>query len=80
MTIEIATRLGILRGFQSALGFAAPVHGLITEKTRHRVSPIENIAEAAYILASGDPKTLTGRVLNAAPFLDEMGVKPSALV
>jgi hypothetical protein len=25
MTIEIATRLGILRGFQSALGFAAPV-------------------------------------------------------
>ncbi len=56
------------------------VHGLITEKTRHRVSPIENIAEAAYILASGDPKTLTGRVLNAAPFLDEMGVKPSALV
>lgn len=54
--------------------------GLINEKTKDRVSPIENIAESVYILVSGDPKTMTGRVLNAAPFLDELGVKPSALV
>ena len=56
------------------------VHGLITEKTKHRVSPIENIAEAVYILVSGDPKKMTGRIDNAAPFLEELGVTPSPLV
>ena len=56
------------------------VHGLITEKTRDRVSPIENIAEAVYILVSSDPKKMTGRIDNAAPFLKELGVTPSALV
>jgi NAD(P)-dependent dehydrogenase (short-subunit alcohol dehydrogenase family) len=56
------------------------VHGLITEKTKDRVAPIENIAEAVYILASGDPKTMTGRIDNATPFLRELGVTASALV
>ena len=56
------------------------VHGLITEKTKHRVSPIENIAEAVYILVTGDPKKMTGRIDNAAPFLEELGVTPSPLV
>ena len=56
------------------------VHGLITEKTRHRVSPIENIAEAVYILVTGDPKKMTGRIDNAGPFLEDLGVKPSPLV
>jgi NAD(P)-dependent dehydrogenase (short-subunit alcohol dehydrogenase family) len=56
------------------------VHGLITEKTKHRVSPIENIAEAVYILVSGDPKKMTGRIDNAAPFLEELGVTPAPLV
>lgn len=56
------------------------VHGLINEQTKDRVQPIEYIAEAVYRLASGDPKTLTGRIDHAAPFLKEMKLEPSALV
>jgi citronellol/citronellal dehydrogenase len=56
------------------------VHGLITEASKDRVQPIEYIAEAVYQLASGDPKTLTGRIDHAAPFLKEMQLEPSALV
>ena len=56
------------------------VHGLINERSKDRVQPIEFIAEAVYQLASGDPKTLTGRIAYAAPFLEEMKLKPSELV
>ena len=55
------------------------VHGLINEHTKDRVQPIEYIAEAAYRLASGDPKKMTGRIDYAEPFLKELGVKPSLL-
>ncbi|MDZ4373528.1 MAG: SDR family NAD(P)-dependent oxidoreductase [Phenylobacterium sp.] len=56
------------------------VHGLINEQTKDRVQPIEYIAEAVYRLASGDPKTMTGRIDYADPFLKELGIAPSALV
>lgn len=56
------------------------VHGLINEQSKDRVQPIEFIAEAVYRLASGDPKTLTGCIAYAEPFLKEQGVTPSALV
>ena len=56
------------------------VHGLINEATKDRVQPIEYIAEAAYRLACGDPATLTGRIAYAEPFLEELGITPSALV
>ena len=56
------------------------VHGLINERTKDRVQPIEFIAEAVYRLASGDPKTMTGRIDYAEPLLKELGLKPSALV
>ncbi|WP_334163824.1 SDR family NAD(P)-dependent oxidoreductase [Phenylobacterium sp.] len=56
------------------------VHGLINEATKDRVQPIEYIAEAVYRLASGDPKTMTGRIDYAEPFLKELGVKPAELV
>jgi citronellol/citronellal dehydrogenase len=55
------------------------VHGLINERTRDRVQPIEYIAEAVYRLASGDPKTMTGRIDYAEPLLKELGLKPSVL-
>ena len=55
------------------------VHGLINEQTRDRVQPIEYIAEAVYRLASGDPKTMTGRIDYAEPFLKELGITPSEL-
>src|SRR3954463_12342886 len=56
------------------------VHGLITEATKDRVTPIEYIAEAVYQLSTGDPKTMTGRIDHAAPFLQELQIKPSELV
>jgi NAD(P)-dependent dehydrogenase (short-subunit alcohol dehydrogenase family) len=56
------------------------VHGLITEATKDRVQPVEYIAEAVFQLASGDPKTLTGRIDHAAPFLKEFDIKPTELV
>lgn len=56
------------------------VHGLITEQTKSRVTPIEYIAEAVYQLAAGNPKTMTGRIDHAAPMLKEMGLQPAELV
>lgn len=56
------------------------VHGLINERTKDRVQPIEFIAEAVFQMASCDPKTMTGRIAYAAPFLEEMKLTPSALV
>jgi len=56
------------------------VHGLINEQTRDRVQPIEYIAEAVYQLATGDPKSMTGRVEYAEPFLKALGRTPAALV
>lgn len=56
------------------------VHGLINERTRRRVQPIEYIAEAVYRLASGDPRVMTGRIDYAEPFLSELGVTPCALI
>jgi citronellol/citronellal dehydrogenase len=56
------------------------VHGLINERTKDRVQPIEFIAEAVYRLASGDPSKMTGRIDYAEPFLKEQGITPSPLV
>ena len=56
------------------------LHGLINEKTKSRVSPIENIAEAVYQIAVRDPKAMTGRIDHAAPFLVELGITPSELI
>ena len=56
------------------------VHGLINEANKHRVSPVENIAEAVYQIVSRDPKVMTGRIDHAGPFLEEFGVQASALV
>jgi citronellol/citronellal dehydrogenase len=56
------------------------VHGLINERTKDRVQPIEFIAEAVFQLASGDPKTMTGRIDYAEPLLKELGITPSELV
>ena len=56
------------------------VHGLINERTRDRVQPIEYIAEAVYQLATADPAKRTGTINYAEPFLKELGRQPSALV
>jgi citronellol/citronellal dehydrogenase len=56
------------------------VHGLINEQSKDRVQPIEYIAQAVFELASGDPKTQTGGIHYAAPFLKELGREPAELV
>ena len=56
------------------------VHGLINEATKDRVQPIKYIAEAVFQLASGDPKTMTGRIDYAEPLLKSLNVVPSELV
>ena len=56
------------------------VHGLINERTKNRVQPIEYIAEAVYQLAIADPNQLTGRVAYAEPFLKELDIAPSPLI
>src|SRR3569832_293220 len=56
------------------------VHGLSIERTKDRVQPIEYIAEAVYRLASGDPKTMTGRIDHAEPLLKELNLKPAVLM
>ena len=56
------------------------VHGLINEHTRARVQPIEVVAEAVYQLASGDPRTRTGRIDYAEALLKELVVGPTPLV
>ncbi len=56
------------------------LHGLITEATKSRVSPVENIAEAVFQLVSRDPKAMTGRIDHATPLLQELGVTASPLI
>jgi len=56
------------------------LHGLINEASKHRVSPVENIAEAVFQIVSRDPKVMTGRIDHATAFLEEFGVSASPLV
>lgn len=50
-------------------------HRLIPPGREDMAEPNEYMAEAAYVLATGDPKELTGRVTYSKPILDELGVK-----
>jgi NAD(P)-dependent dehydrogenase (short-subunit alcohol dehydrogenase family) len=49
-------------------------HGLDRNVPAASVEPVEYIAEAAYVLCTGDPATLTGRVTYAKPILNELGI------
>lgn len=46
-------------------------HGLIKDDTDPRAEPIDYMARAALILATGDPATLTGRIAYSQPLLKE---------
>ena len=54
--------------------------GMAQANVENRDRAAKFIAEAVYRLASGDPKTMTGRIDHAAPMLQELGIKPSELV
>jgi NAD(P)-dependent dehydrogenase (short-subunit alcohol dehydrogenase family) len=49
-------------------------HGLTNGVPPERLEAPEVMAEAAYVLCTGDPAVLTGRVAYARPLLDELGV------
>jgi hypothetical protein len=41
------------------------------------LEPVEAMTEAALVLCTGDPATMTGRVVYAKPLLAELGGRPS---
>jgi len=49
-------------------------HGLDRNVPAASLEPVEFIAEAAYMLCTGDAATLTGRATYAKPILDELGI------
>ena len=52
----------------------AEVHlGPLLDERPEIVEPVEVIAEAALVLATCDPATVTGRVVYSRPFLNELG-------
>jgi citronellol/citronellal dehydrogenase len=53
--------------------------GMVPRDVPDLIEPVELMAEAAVALASGDPATLTGRVVYTRPFLDEIGHEPRGL-
>jgi hypothetical protein len=48
------------------------VHRLIPPGAEDQAEPVEVMAEAALVLCSGDPRTLTGRVAYSQALLDEL--------
>ncbi|HLI54483.1 MAG TPA: SDR family NAD(P)-dependent oxidoreductase [Acidimicrobiales bacterium] len=54
-------------------------HGLVPPGQEDRYQPVEEMAEAALALCSGDPATLTGRVAYSRPLLAELDREAKAL-
>jgi citronellol/citronellal dehydrogenase len=54
-------------------------HGLTRGVPEDRLEAPEVMAEAAYALCTGDPASLTGRVVYARPLLEELGLPVPAL-
>jgi citronellol/citronellal dehydrogenase len=54
-------------------------HKLITEETKDRVVPVENMAEACLRLSYGDPTALTGKITYAVDMIEEFNLTPVAL-
>ena len=49
-------------------------HGLDRRTPVERHEKVEYMAEAAYVLCTGDPATLTGRLAWSRPLLEELGI------
>ncbi|HEY1633875.1 MAG TPA: SDR family NAD(P)-dependent oxidoreductase [Acidimicrobiales bacterium] len=52
-------------------------HGLDRAMPPDALEPVEAMTEAALVLCTGDPATMTGRVVYAKPLLAELGGRPS---
>ena len=53
---------------------------LINDQSRSTVEPIEYITESVYELCRCDPKTMTGRIDHATPFVKEFNLAPATIV
>jgi hypothetical protein len=51
------------------------VHQLIPPGQEDQAEPVEMMAEAALVLCSGDPKTLTGLIAYSQALLDAHGIR-----
>ncbi len=55
-------------------------HNLINEQTKHRVTPVEHMAEACLRLVHGDAKQLTGRIDYADQVMKEFNLTAAPLI
>lgn len=51
------------------------VHHLIPAGQEDQAEPVEVMAEAALVLCSGDPRTLTGKIAYSQALLDQLGIR-----
>ena len=58
----------------------AVYHNLVTEESKHRVTPVEHMAEACLFLVSGDAQARTGRVTYAADIMRENSLDAAPLL
>ncbi len=55
-------------------------HKLINESNKHRVTPVEHMAEACLRLCHGDPAEITGRIDYADQVIEEFSLEPADLI
>ena len=53
--------------------------GLITEESKHRVTPVEHVAEACLRLAVHEPSRISGRTVTTAGMIEEFQLTPAEL-
>ena len=58
----------------------AVFHNLITEESKHRVTPVEDMAEACLRLVYGDAKEITGKITYANDTIKEYGLTAQPLI
>jgi NAD(P)-dependent dehydrogenase (short-subunit alcohol dehydrogenase family) len=58
----------------------AVYHNLINDATRHRVTPIEHMAESCLRLVHGDSREITGRIDYADEVMKEFALEPAKLI
>ncbi len=58
----------------------AVFHNLITEESKDRVTPVEDMAEACLRLVYGDAKELTGKITYAIDMVNDYKLEPAGLI
>lgn len=56
------------------------LHGLVNERNKDTVTPVEHMSEACLRLVYGDPSKISGRITYAADMIKEFDLKPADLL